>query len=84
MLSRDLPVKKSEASSAAAPEAANVFFLDGQLLGTRNLMKHLLSPLGGSWYLLTTCNCTYNCASNHIKALRGSHKWVIGTVMTGS
>ena len=27
--------------------------------------------LGGSWYLLTNYDCTYNCTYNHIRALKG-------------
>ena len=27
--------------------------------------------LGGSWYLLTNCNCAYNCTYDHIRALKG-------------
>ena len=27
--------------------------------------------LGGSGYLVTSSNCTYNCTYNHIRALKG-------------
>ena len=37
----------------------------------RQKKPHPLTPLGGSWYLLTNFNCTYNCTYEHIRALKG-------------
>ena len=29
------------------------------------------SALGGSWYLLTSYNCTYHCTYDHMRTLKG-------------
>ena len=39
--------------------------------------------LGGSWYLLTYSNCTYNCTYNPIRALKGLISTVISIVIIG-
>ena len=39
-----------------------------------------INLLGGSWYLLTNYNCTYECTYDPIRALKG----LISTAITGS
>ena len=39
---------------------------------TGSQLRNQEDLLGGSWYVLTNNNCTYN----HIRALKGAYKWV--------
>ena len=40
-------------------------------MGAGLLPSRLREVLGGSWYLLTSQNCTHNCTYNPIRALKG-------------
>ena len=41
------------------------------------------SILGGSWYLVTKSECTYNSYNHVVGALKGLSTWVISTVIFG-
>ena len=54
--------------------------LRGNLCGLAVLRR---AVLGGSWYLVTNYNCTYNPNYNSIRALKGLISTVISTVIIG-
>ena len=50
-------------------------------IGDLQIKPHLV--LGGSWYLVTNYDCTYNPNYNSIRALKGLLSTVISTVIIG-